>query len=112
VEIYQYEEPPIYGDKTSNIDKTSSLSWYNIYEEFMRLNIPETQEDLPIYLNIKRSKLHKRASHPPIFLCAETIDWVLQNKDTYSWMVRDHIGAPLATISPSDISTYYKLLER
>jgi len=76
------------------------------------LDISETQEDFPIYLNLKRSKLHKIVSHPLIFPCIETIDWVLQNIDKDSWTVRDHTGAPLATISPTDISTYYKLPER
>lgn len=111
LEIYQYEEPPIYGDTTYNINKNMRLSWYNIYEEFVKLNIPETQEDFPMYLNIKRYKLHKIVSHPPIFPCVETTNWIIQSTNIDSWVVRDHICTPLETISSTNIATYYRLPE-
>jgi len=85
LEIYQYEELPIYGDMTCNINKTTRLSCYNIYEEFVSPDIPETQEDFPIYLNFNRFKLNKIASHPPIFPYAEAIEWIWQNTETDSW---------------------------
>lgn len=47
-EIHQYEQLPIYGDTTYNINKSTRLSWYHIYEEFPNPYIPETQENFSV----------------------------------------------------------------
>lgn len=65
-----------------------------------------------VYINVKRSKFHNITSHPPIFPCTETIEWILQNTDTDSWMIRGHAGASIAAISSANIVAYYRLPER
>jgi len=55
-----------------------------------------------MYLNVKRSKLHKVESHPLVFPCDETIDWIIQSTYMDSWKVRDHIGTLLAAITSID----------
>lgn len=71
------EQPPIFEDAACNISKIIRLSWYTIYEEFSKKDIPETQEDFQVYINVKKSKLHNVVAHPPVFLCTETIEWIL-----------------------------------
>lgn len=106
------EQPPIFTDTACNINKTTRLSWYEIYEELAERDIPETQEDFQVYINIKRSRLHKVVAHPPVFPCAEIIEWVLQCTSTDDWMIKGHDGALIATIASTNISSYYKLLEK
>lgn len=73
-EIDPNEQPPIFTDMACNINKTTKLSWYDIYEEFTKRDIPETYENFQVYINVKRSRLHKIAAHPPVFLCAKIIE--------------------------------------
>lgn len=111
-EIDPDEQPPIFTDMARNINKTTKLSWYEIYKEFAKRDIPETQEDFHIYINIKRLRLHKVAAHPPVFSCAEIIKWILQCTNTKDWMIRGHDGAPIVAIASTNINTYYKLPEK
>ena len=111
-EADQEEEPPIFRYTACNISKTTKLSWYNIYEEFVNKDIPETQEDFQVYINIKKSRLDKVTTHPLGFPCSKTIEWIFHCTDTNSWMIRGHDRAPIANISLADISAYYRLPER
>jgi len=47
------KQPPIFTEMACNINKTTRLSWYEIYDEFSKRDIPETQEDFHIYKHEK-----------------------------------------------------------
>lgn len=61
------EETPTVGDTACNISKNTRISWYTVYKEFSKKYILETQEDFQVYINVKKSKLHKVATHPRFF---------------------------------------------
>lgn len=63
-----------------------------------------------MYINVDRSNLHKVESHPPVFPCDDTIDRIIPSTYMDSWIVKDHTGAPLATITSIDIYNYYRIL--
>lgn len=42
----------------------------------------------------------------------KTIEWILKNKDTDLWTIRDHVGASISTISSTNIVAYYRISER
>ena len=66
---------PTYGDTACIFNKGESMNWYQV---------PEFPKDLPdrqVYVQVKRSKLHYAGAHPPIFRCAELIEWILQKVD-------------------------------
>jgi len=59
-----------------------------IYQAFSRKYIPKDEEDCDVYINIKKSWIHKLVSHPPIFPCAKTIEWILQCTDDENMRVK------------------------
>ena len=70
--------PPTYGDTASIFIKGESMNWYQVYQEFAKPEFPEDLLDQQVYVQVKRSKLHYAGAHPPIFPCAEIIEWILQ----------------------------------
>ena len=80
---------------------------YTITSEFL--------EDLPdreVYIKVKRSKIHYAAAHPPIFPCAEVIEWIIQRIKPEDWNILDSTNKVIATLRGEDANIYYRLPPR
>ena len=65
-----------------------------------------------MYIQVKRSKLHYAGANPPIFPCADVIEWILQKVDLKIWVIRDHSGKMFANVMGKDEEVYYVLPTR
>ena len=69
--------PPFYGDTAYTFSKGDSMTWYQVYQEFTKPEFPKDLLDRQVSVQVKISKLHYAGAHPPIFPCAELIEWIL-----------------------------------
>jgi len=50
---------PIYANTQCFIDKTTEVTWSKICNTFMQENFVEGLEDVYVYINIKKSRMHR-----------------------------------------------------
>lgn len=82
----------VYGDTACYIDKVIELTWGDIYSNFSRKYIPQDEEEFKVYINVMKSWLHKTVTHPLVFLCAETIERILQQIDEEQCVIKSDKG--------------------
>ena len=59
--------------------------------------------------NIRKSKLHKVASHPPVLPCADAIAWIIEHVGLQNRYILNARGDPIASFQASDLAKYYHL---
>ena len=90
---------PIYRDTTCVLRKGDKIIWYQIYQEFTKPNFLEYLPSQQVYVHVKRSKLHYVGAHPPIFLCANIIEWILQKVNSRMWVILYHLGKKFTNLN-------------
>jgi hypothetical protein len=73
--------------------------------------LPEQDPDLDIYKAIKKSKLHKVATHAVVFPCAEAISWIVKHANLDKRLIINAKGKPVASFHPLMIASCYHLDE-
>jgi hypothetical protein len=70
----------IYDDTTRFIVRGTSLKWGEVLQMFKNQSFPqEIEDELKIFKNIQKSKLHKVATHGTIFPYVDTISWIVKH---------------------------------
>ena len=68
----------IYEDTKAIIRANPDFKSGQIYYTIKDRNVPDAGlEDIPLYVNIRKSSITKVSTHPEIFPCAEVIGWIL-----------------------------------
>ena len=68
----------IYEDMKSITGVELVFKWGQIYHMIKDKTVPDAGlEDIPLYVNIKRSAITKVATHPELFPCSKVIDRIL-----------------------------------
>ena len=111
-EELQFSPAPMYGDSVCTFGRGDSMTWYQIYQEFTKPDFPEDLPDRQVYIQVKWSKLHYTAAHPPIFPCAKIVEWILQRVDPENWVIWDHAGDVVAALKGQDAEVYYRIPAR
>jgi hypothetical protein len=104
---------PLYND-TSGLLKTGQdpLRWDENFQMFTLQNFlvnVHDQDQLQIFNNIWKSKLHRLAACPPVLPCADAVSWIVEHVDLQNRCILTVIGEPIASFQGSDLASYYHL---
>jgi hypothetical protein len=103
----------LYGDTTGLLKKGQDpLKWDEVFQMFKLQNFPinvEDQDQLRIFNNIRKSKLHRVAAHPPVLPCADAIAWIIEHVDLQNRYILNARGEPIASFQAADLAKYYHL---
>ena len=70
----------------------------------MQKEFPENLEDREVYINIKRSIIHRVACGFSVMPCAESIEWILLHMGSKNMVLNSESG--------NEITTYHLLITR
>ena len=74
-------------------------------------NIPNAGlEDIPLYVNIRKSGITKVATCPHLFPCVEVIGWILPQANASSMIISNIEGQNFSSFTPAYISKACKLI--
>jgi hypothetical protein len=94
---------PHWGDLYNKISQ-------EYYPEFTPHNNLDVRVlDDQVFLNIRRSSLHRVACRTPIIPCIKTIGWIIDHTDTVKCMVNNEEGECVGIFLPVEVQKYYKL---
>ena len=80
----------IYEDTKLVTGAETKFKWGHIYQMIKDKTIPDAGlEDIPLYVNIRRSDITKVDKRPEIFPCVEVIRWILSQTDETTMIVSD-----------------------
>jgi hypothetical protein len=103
----------LYGDTTGLLKKgQDTLKWDEVFQMFKLQNFPinvEYQDQLRIFNNIRKSKLHRVVAHPPVLPCTDAIAWIIEHVDLQNRYILNARGDPIASFQAADLAKYYHL---
>jgi hypothetical protein len=103
----------LYGDTIGLLKKGQDpLKWDEVFQMFKLQNFPinvEDQDQLQIFNNIRKSKLHRVATHPSVLPCADAIVWIIEHVDLQNRYILNVRGDPIASFQEADLAKYYHL---
>jgi hypothetical protein len=106
------EEPNMVG---ATFDDTSRLlekegekhKWVDVYCMFTKSNFSieiEDQDELKIFINIRRSRIFKVTAHIVVFTCVDAISWIIKHVDMGNRCVHNSKGEPIKSFQPEDMA--------
>ena len=85
-----------YTDIDSTTKVTPVYKWGELYGIFNNKNYPSIEDeygdDLGVYLNVRRSKLHRVATRPEVFPCTDVISWIIPIVDIDNMIIMNEEG--------------------
>ena len=73
-------------------------------------SVPDARlEDIPLYVNIRKSGITKVATRPELFPCAEVIRWILPREDTGTMIISNTQGQAFTSFTLAYITKACKL---
>ena len=78
------------------------FKWGKIYQINRDQNVPDVGlEEMPLYINIRKSSIMKVAMHPEFFPCAEVIGWILPRVEVGTMIMSNIEGKSFASFTPA-----------
>jgi hypothetical protein len=96
----------------SSRTRQDPLKWDEIFQMFKLQKFPvnvQEQDQLQIFSNIRKSKLHRVAARPPVLPCADAVSWIVEHVDLQNRYILNAIGEPIASFQGSNLAKYYHL---
>lgn len=91
--------PPITGGRYMKCSKMITI-------------LENTKTRLEIYRKIKRSEIHRVATRPFVFPCADVIIWLILNVDFQNRLIETkYLSKVIASFQPSLLDIYYKFTQ-
>ena len=84
--------------------------WGQIYHMIKHQNVSDAcLEDILLYVNIRKSGITKKATHPELFPCAEVIRWIIPQEKSSTMIISNVEGKEFASFTPTYITKSCKL---
>jgi hypothetical protein len=77
-----------------------SLKWGDVFQMFKKKNFlvdVEDQDELKVFRNIKKSRIHRVVACVIVFSCADAISWILKHVDLENMYICNARGEPIAS---------------
>ena len=68
----------------------------------------EKLDEILLFKNIRRSRLHHAAGRPEFFPCVEIIEWLIPSIDSMWCVINGKVGVSIASFKPTTMRLYYK----
>jgi len=103
----------VYDDTVGALEKGGDfLKWGDVYQMFKKQNFlvdAEDEDKLKVFKNIRKSGIHRVATHATVFSCFNAISLTLKHVYLKNMYICNAKGTPIASFQLTDLAKIYNL---